>query len=792
MRVLLTSVAVPVVSIMIVSPASAQDGSAMVQEQAAASAVLRDGAATGGDIVVTARRRQESLQDVPLAVAVIGGEELRQRQIASDLDLQSAVPGLIIRQNGNANQFNYAIRGQSVDTYTNSPPGVLAYTNEVQLVNHTATSLYDLEGVQVLKGPQGTLFGRNTTGGAVLFETAKPGNEVQGYALARYGNYDMRHFEGAVTLPVSEALRLRVAAVHAAGGAFVKDISSGERLGKRISTSVRGTLLFEPTATFSNTTVVQHTDEGGTNLPSVFFSYYPCGSTFNGAPLFSGAPCLYQPGSAPFDAYVAANPNLYAGGVPGYAELQKQLGQRRVDVNTPLPHEAKSTSIINTTTYEASPGVTFKNIFGYNKTSADDGFDYDGTPYLIFHAATNVVDATRMSDTSGLFVRRTEQISDELQLQGEAFDKRLNYVLGAYYLDQSDINNSSLYSFDLTPIAAGLPFRYHQRTTTKSRAIFAQGSYGVTDKLNLTLGGRYTWDKVSARQLPGSIFGTDFPRESMSWRKPSWTVSLDYELSADLMVYAAQRGSWRTGGYNYSVLPVNETAVNGGNRFSPETTRDVEVGFKYSGSGMGMPVTFNAAFYNQWASDVQRSIYIVGVGGSPTLFTVNVPKAEITGAEVDMSLRAASWLRLGASGAYTNARYTSGAVTLLGSPTVYGPYADAPEWSGNAFADINHSLGGGMGDLNLHFEVFGQTKMYFSNVAATQAPFTTIPGYVLANARVAWSQLLDTPLTAAFYAQNIFDRRYWAGGNAVGPALGINTAVPGRPRSYGIELRADF
>src|SRR5262249_6425039 len=159
------------------------------------------------------------------------GGDLAKRAIYNENDLQSAVPGLVIRQNGGANAFNYVIRGQSVDTFTNSPPAVLPYINEVQIVNHSSSPLYDMAGIQVLKGPQGTLFGRNATGGAVLYTTAQPTDELEGYALARYGNHDKFDAEGALNLPVANGAALRVAFSYTHGGAFIDDYFSNKEFG---------------------------------------------------------------------------------------------------------------------------------------------------------------------------------------------------------------------------------------------------------------------------------------------------------------------------------------------------------------------------------------------------------------------------------------------------------------------------------------------------------------------------------------------------------------------------------
>ncbi len=218
--------------------ASAGDGAERGRSCSTSSSTVAPAAEQGGEILVTARRRSENIEKVPISITAIGGEQLRTRSIFSDTDLQTAVPGLTIRQNGSSNQYTYAIRGQSIDTYTNSPPAVLPYIDEVQIVTHSANPLYDLEGIQVLKGPQGTLFGRNTTGGAILFQTAKPDDKFGGYILGRYGNFNSRHVEGAVSLPVSDKIAFRIAGDYTGGGAFVRNIASHSRLGKR-RTSLR-------------------------------------------------------------------------------------------------------------------------------------------------------------------------------------------------------------------------------------------------------------------------------------------------------------------------------------------------------------------------------------------------------------------------------------------------------------------------------------------------------------------------------------------------------------------------
>lgn len=780
-------------AVLMVTASGATGSGAWAQQASTETGISDDGA-----IVVTARRREENLQDVPISIVALGRDELRRAQIRTEADLQRAVPGLTIRQNGSANQFTYSLRGQSVDTYTGSPPGVLPYINDAQVVTRAATTFYDLSSIQVLKGPQGTLFGRNATGGAILFETAKPTDTFDGYFLTRYGSFQQFDAEGAVSIPVADAVGVRLAGVYSHGGAFVDNLLTGKKLGKQDMYSLRGTVVLQPTPNFSNTTVIQHTDEGGTNLPTVIFSAYACGETYNGAPLNSTADCAYGPASPLFNAFIAAHPNLFPGGVAAAADRQRARGPWDVEINVPIYHDAQSTFGINTTRFDMNSDLTLKNIFMYNVSKADDGFDYDGTPYPIFQTGgVPTSDATSVIDPVG-FIQKTEQISNELQLQGTAVDNRLTFVAGAYYLHQRDENDSSLLVFDFSPIVAGQNVRYHQLTTTDSKALFAQGTFSLTDRLNVTGGLRWTWETTTARQLYGSVFGTDSPIEKLKDDKPSWTASLDYQVTPDLLLYVSHRASWRAGGYNYSVAPVDAPPAEGGNRFAPETTKDVEAGFKYSGSDLGVPVTFNVAAYHQWVKNIQRAAYVTDpAGGTPSLVTANVPKAEITGVEAALDIRPAHWINFGLSGAYTHARYTDNVVILTDvqgnpSPTEYGPYADAPKWTGNAYLELHHDLGVGAGEVTLRADVYGQTKFYFTNVANSLAPRAIIPGYALANARLSWANIQNTGLTAAVFVRNLFNTEYYAGGNSQAATLGVNTSVPGRPRMWGGELRFDF
>jgi iron complex outermembrane receptor protein len=450
---------------------------------------------------------------------------------------------------------------------------------------------------------------------------------------------------------------------------------------------------------------------------------------------------------------------------------------------------------------DVSPNLKIKNIFGYNLAKSDDGQDYDGSPFPYFQTQGTLSPDGVKTDTTHGFLLRTRQISEELQLQGKAMGDRLDYVLGLYYLDQTDSVASNLSFFDFAG-AAYTPqeFTYTAQWKAKSIAAFAQADYKLTDQLTVTGGFRWTHDKTTLTQLPGSVWLFTFPAntpEVTKASKPSWTGSLQYQVTPELMAYVATRGSWRAGGFNYSVQPIPITANLGGNLFLPETTKDVEIGIKYAGDSLGMPITFNADFFNQWVKNIQRAAYATDpVQGTVSLFTANVPKAEITGFEADFTIKPTSYLRLGASGNYTKARYTNNAVllTLPGqAPTTvfYGPFADVPKFSGTAFAEVSGDVGN-LGNLSLRLDVYGQTKMNFSNVGATLNRLAVLPSYTLVNGKLGLSDIGGSGISAAISARNIFNKKYYAGGNAANSNILPNTVNAGASRTVMGELRFDF
>src|SRR3984957_15310265 len=245
-------------------------GAAITSAAASAAPAASDAAQPSAEvpeiqsIVVTARRTSERLQDVPVAVTAIAPESLAEQRIESQVDLQFATPGLTVRQTGPPDQLNSAIRGQSIDAFSFPPPAVVAYFNEVQVGGGAATSLFDLDSIQVLKGPQGTLFGRNATGGAVLYSARKPMLDFDGFVRVGYGNYNNEEIEVALNLPVFTGVAVRISGKTQQRDGFQHNLLLGTSPNSIDSRVGRvGLLIAPPDTGFANDAMVQIGRYGG-------------------------------------------------------------------------------------------------------------------------------------------------------------------------------------------------------------------------------------------------------------------------------------------------------------------------------------------------------------------------------------------------------------------------------------------------------------------------------------------------------------------------------------------------
>lgn len=795
-----------------------------------------------GAIVVTALRREERLERTPVSVAVLTPEALTKRAVVSEADLQVTLPGVTVRASQNSNNLNYAIRGQSLDVFSNTRPGVLPYFNEVPIGGGIggSSAFYDLATIQVLKGPQGTLFGRNATGGAVLLTTAKPTDEFGGYAMGRLGNYDLRYLEGAINLPISESARLRLAGVRHTRNGFQKNVHpncenphpifpigtdpdvttsdfEGCRVGDIDRTGLRGTLEFEPTDNVQNTLVLDYLHSGGSSTSAVLYSLDPTGAIPlialtdlrpsnvtepgpNGIPMFeailgafAGNPALAVGQAA---IYRAATPNLPEGGLAEFLEIQKQRGPYTVDLDGPQDYNARNFLVSNITTVDVGDNTKLKNVFGYINTRSTIFNDVDAVPFGI--------------DNNGFFrkdnnddpygrIDEYRSYSNELQILGKAFEDRLDYIAGVYISDEkyTAITGSDFFDF---PLIRNIQINAAVTSNT-TYAGFAQGTLNLdqwlgTNGLSFTAGARYTDEKINIRYLDRDIsrsapeeeqatFDNDQTRKFHSF---SWTLGLQYQVDPQTLLYTASRRSFRHGGFNYFQKPVPGFGEDGGNAYRTEQVTDLEFGIKKQGR-IGVPYRFSLAAYQSWIEDAQRVAYILR-GSTPVAITVNVPAARVRGFEFDGELGFADWLKVGGQVNYTDAKFTDSLVRIGGvAPVEFGNYPDTPEWSGSVYADVSVPVTQSL-KLSLRGDVYHQSSVSTSALG-DRNPATTLPNYTLVNFRLGIENEAQG-WSLAGTVRNAFKETYYVGGVPLGKLFQINTAVPGEPRTFAVEARYKF
>jgi len=458
-----------------------------------------------------------------------------------------------------------------------------------------------------------------------------------------------------------------------------------------------------------------------------------------------------------------------------------------------MPHLGHNTFLSNTTEIKLGDDLKLKNIASFMQGYAAITGNLASGPFAglwLYNLPNN---------TEGLSNIQGEQFystafSEEMQVQGKAMDSRLAYTAGLFY--SSQIRNEIIpitIGDDVIPGgAADIDYAYHNQEYSK--AVYAQASYNVTDKLTATLGGRYTWEIVGENQNVGSIFGTGSPPQHKTLSAPAWTFSLNYQLDGHNMVYFDQRGSFRSGNFNGTVYngPKSITDPTPQNFFGNEYVHDFEVGYKFNGHLGDAPVQFNIALYDEAVKHAQHALYAI-VGGNPAGFTVNVPEAITKGVEVDGFAGVASWLDLSFNLAYTDAKYTQGTVPIPGADNLtVDSYPDTPLWSGSAAVDLKFPVPENYGKVDLRTEFYAQSHTYFSSTNGSATPDTALSGYSTIGMHLNWKEIMKSNVSASVYVRNIGDKLYYIAGYALGASSGMNTTIPGEPRTIGAELNVKF
>jgi len=765
--------------------AMAQDNAAPADSGAAQQNVLQD-------IIVTANRREEASQRVPTAITAFTAESLRQANIASNQDLAGKVPSLVVGQaSGQRDTQTFNIRGQG-STYGGGP-GVAAYFSEVPLPQRedtvgqlgTGTLFYDLQNVQVLKGPQGTLFGRNTTGGAVLFEPAMPKNAFDGYVQFQVGNYGDHEVEGAINVPiVPDRLMLRVAGRFADRDGYTREVRTGRDLDDRHYWSGRIGLTWKPTDTIENYLMITNVklDQNGT------------GSVFVG---FNSA----RNPTSPTNAFQGSAARTF--GIPLLTQVlaeQQARGPRATELNIVPLEEQRLFMVTDKLTIALSDELTLRNIASYARYKTRAVFDQDGSRLAI-------------SDTGPLDANSTDahQWTEELQLQGKLLDDHLNFAVGGYY------ENSKPDGPQLRGGSNNNAFSViSQGENRTSKGLYSQASldFGAVtpalEGLRLTGGYRYTWDRKDARAgfrtATGCVIAAASPPDcelsaNLRSKAPTWLLSLDYQVMRDVMVYAKASRGYKSGGYNYNGTNPERLL------FQPEYVTTYEGGIKSQFRLGDMPVRLNADYYYTKYKDIQKSgttaVTLPSGAISAGSATVNAGSAHIQGIEVEGTISPVRNFTISASYAYTKAKYddfkfayVSGGVILIDDKTDL-PFSFTPKNQYSVTAAYKIQLDDWQSITPSL--VFSHVDRYYTQITRPeQEPFGYLPESNLLNLRLDWQNVAGRPVDFAFFMTNVANKTFPVqlqanyGKNGAAYGGGIARYIYSEPRMWGFQLRYRF
>lgn len=733
----------------------------------------------GGDIIVTARRVAENQQSVPMSLTAISGDQLREQNVTMVSDLARLVPSLNFSTDLNRNNVTFAMRGQRetrTSPGTGGGPAVVPYFAEAPSRAIGPGQFFDLQNVQVLKGPQGTLFGQNTTGGAILFEPQRPTNKFEGYMMGTVGSYGRLDVEGVVNIPiVDDKLLLRVGGQTLNRNGFTHDVLSGKDYDDRNAWSARASLLFKPSGFFENYTVGQLV-----------------GSRENG----------------PGVVLIAANPNNVFGPflTPLLAQQQAR-GIRDIALSAISRDRTRQLGVINRTTLNFADNLTLTNIFSYTHYQTDSARDDDGTILPI-------------QDSNGAWKPGTwntdiNYLTEELRLSGTLGGGLLKYQVGGYY-DHLTPGGVMTYSQNLQTVATSSQVNSTARSTSK--ALFGQIGLDVgkavpaLDGLNLTAGYRYTWNTfafgVTLLAYPGILRPPPAPQAGDACLAPpgnvypncgvsgsgkdqgdSFAFGADYKINRNVMIFANYKKGYKPGGFNPTVAAFGGTPSNPLYSFKSETVDTAEIGLKTSWALEGLRGRFNVTGYSSKYRDIHATVPAIIPPFTATAIQ-NAARATIRGVEVEANITFKPWLSIDAGYSYTDAKYdqyTVGGVDLSRLPFVF-----TPKNQYNISANLTLPTPKKLGDVIVRGTYSWQDRIYAGDTDPTQ-PDSFINGYGLLGARIDWQNVLDTKnVDLSFFVTNLTNKTYRIAVIQQYNASGYTTALYGEPRMYGASLRVRY
>ncbi len=700
------------------------------------------------EIVVTAQRREESAQNVGIALSVLSGASLADKGITNVDDLQNALPSLQVEPAFGSGLPQYRIRGVGFLDYTSnnaSPVGVslddVAYALPIQ----SQGQLFDIDRVEVLRGPQGTLYGRNTTGGEINFVTNRPTSDFHAGVTAEYGSHNEFLGEAFVSGTLAENLTARLSAATEQGGAWQHDRLSGASLGAKDKEAVRLQLQFEP-AEAVNFRLSAHlaedkSDETGLQLIA---PYTPYNAGAGGAVIPTDT-SRYVTGwrlSPLFAETIGINPNSK----PGLNNLNEG-----VDLTGNIGLGA----------------VKIVSISSYNKMIRREYGDWDATQY---------------DDSDEYFRSNVDVISQELRFESVGSGP-LSWVGGVLYTDQrldenfySDFSDADIFGAAVNPDI--ILTHYDQNATSFGE--FGQVNYKFNDSFSALIGVREDHETRDIKNLnTGVVVGPPFPSftggavgASTTSNLPSGKVELDYHPEADTLLYYSISRGVKSGGFTAH----NTTSAGAISPFEPEKLLDYEVGIK---SDVTHTLRINAsAFYYHYLDEqiLGKVAYLTGFIGR----FVNA-NSRIAGGELEVQWQPLQGLSISQYAGYTVGYYESHVLNSSGIDYDGQPLS-FPKWSYGGDASYGFDVG--------QFKITAETNYSFhdtySQFYLLGSPVFTVPKYWLANANLSLSPAAGAPWEFTLWGRNIFNRSYDVTRNFFLP--GTDIAQAGEPATFGVRV----
>ena len=788
-----------------------------------------------GIIIVNARRVAENAQDVSISMTVVPQEELTKRNIVSASELGSFVPSLSTNEQFGPNKASFVIRGFTQEGKTS--PSVAVYFADVvaprSFGGTTAGngagigSLFDLQQVEVLKGPQGTLFGRNTTGGAILLVPTKPTDKIEGYLQGSIGNHNMHRVEMVLNAPLTDRIRVRGSLdwhqrdgyVRNRSGVGPKDFNDMNYIAARFSVVV----------------------DLAENLENYTIASYSRSNTNGNVNKISA--CTDENGNPPNPA---TNFLAFVFNPLGCAQIARQnaRGDGFWDVENDEPQAGQEIiqwQVINTTTWEASDSLTIRNIISYAQYKESATFDLFGTNYLNPANGTLVTKTINLHPGYDKWQSQQSTFTEELQFIGEAAGGKLNWQAGLYFELSKPLgwNSGNTEIFTTCPsntnflTGAGFgncnPFRLfgsipigsisssNVKTTFNNKGIYGQATYEITDQFSITGGIRYTIDKMTDVSENMNIFTvapgvvvmqcqnqivfaglvvTDQSQCNIplrdKWKKPTWVINLEYKPDSELLVYGKWSRGYRQGSINSNNLGLEVVG--------PEQVDTVEIGAKKTLSG---PISgfFNVAAHYSKFKDQQlavNSVVAPAFAGrvSPAQPIVNAGSSRIWGIEVDAAARLFEGFRIDLGYAYLNTKLLSFTpppvpiffASLLPASVVGGPLALAPKHRLTLSATYTLPLDESIGKVSLGAS-FSHTAANNAVSPAASRNFFRLESSNLVNLNLDWEDIGGLPVDVAFFVTNLTNEKrftYPAGSFATVGSEGGHLNVP---RMYGMRVK---